>query len=250
MNYTINVYAGADKAAHQDDILAYYEARKRAYNTKWQDTYYNDYPKTHDTKDSTIFVVVKLHDEHKDQDVVIGGQRIVFSTQKEALPFEALHKIIQRERADKFPSLRKKDFLGKEDIIPAVKVEPSLAVAEVGAFAIDQQLTQNLSQKEYITMREAVYAATLAAAKERGADIALMASNRKNRLNHHAWLTREKNFEFKILGRTKQLFSNPMPPGEELEILLVNLSNKYSLSNAESILRYNQKAAQAARNGK
>lgn len=249
MNYSTHVYTNTEIDTHHDDIEAYYEIRKKAYNRKWGSPHYDHYPTSHDAQKDTLFVILKSHDADSGEERVIGGQRIVFPDPNHPgmLPVESLHKIIKRTSADKFVPLRGKEHLALDHIVPAVQKDPKPTVAELGAFAIDQDFTAHMQKDEYTKMREAMYAACLEAAKAAGADISLMAANRTNRKNHIDWLCREKNYPFVSLGRTRELFSNPAPEGEETEILLINLSNRYSFKGAGGILRYNQDEAHAAR---
>lgn len=246
--YSIEIYAGADKAAHAEEINKYIELRAHAFKDKWGKKIAAGYEKAdeYDKRDDTIFLIFRARDPETGEDVIFGGRRITFRTP--SLPFEKRHAIID-QNASRFKPLVGKTGLKLEHVIPAIEVGDRIYCAELGAFAVDKQLKDSLfNAEEYKTVvRSAIYRASIEAAKRTGADVAIICPEKGNRENQIKWLENNPEYPFKHLGRTMKLFTNPAPAGSETEILLVNLSGRYSLKDAEGILRYNQVAAKKVR---
>jgi hypothetical protein len=255
MPYRIDVYSGPS-ALSQPDVIAYFEARKRAFNDKLGGSeaasYYVSYPDAYDKRPDTIFIVLKAQDPETGKDIVFGGRRLAFPAGPRigTLPFEeGRHRVVDRKKADRFSTLVGKGKLDIGDVIPALKLPEAIRCAEWGGFAIDQTITRRLFDKEeYVRMRESVYKKSLDIAKDAGIDITVIVPGRNNMEHQEKWLKSSGAYEFRRLGgSTRDIFSNPHPEHNEAEILLINTSNKYKLTGAGGILRFNQGAAASAR---
>lgn len=269
MPYSFETYSGKS-ALTEPDVVSYFEARKKMFADKFPGSeaarYYEKYPNDYDARDNTVFLIFKATDPKTGKDVVTGGRRIVFplNGQNGTLPFEyGRHRILdeERDKANRFQALQQKDMIDIGDVIPAKKLPNTIRCAEVGAFAIDQNITDRLfEKKEYIAMREAVYHISLEVAKSAGADIVVIGAGsgkgdaRGNLEHQDAWLksfTRPgpdgKPYEHRRLGATRDLFTNPFPKENALEMLIINVSDKYKLMGPKGLLRFNQEQAQQLR---
>lgn len=274
--YSIEICSSAqEKLTHADDIQAYYELRRRVYVEKagrGQEKYYGQYPTPEDNREDTAFLIFKTTDATTGEQKVFGGRRIVFrSATAPDLPLEQKHdvnnlrshgndasvveqhiskllKLHKNARFGGFSALLNKPRLELSDIVPAATVRGDITFAEIGAFAIDQDITRAaFSRDEYKALRDDIYRNSLELAARKGTDIVLVDAGRNNREHQEEWLRSTGAYEYRHLGRTGHLFGNPFSGGNETEMLVINVSNRFSLSRAESVLRFNQQAAELAR---
>jgi hypothetical protein len=245
MSFHTYIYITAKEKEHaKADLIDYYEVRKKVFCDKWNMKGYDSYPNLHDRLDSTIYLIIKATNR-MDRKIVIGGRRFVFPEDNNLPSLNKYHVIEPKSLASRF---QKGDHLKIEDVIPAVKVDKFLKYSEMGAFAIDQETASLLlTKEEYRNMRETVYRQSLDTLKYNGTDIAIAFAHRQNRLNQIKWL-QNNGYDFASLVGMRGMFANLFPAGCESEALIVNVSNKYKLRGKEGILRFNQKAAQEARN--
>ena len=245
MPYKISIYKAAEeKQQAEADINAYYEVRKIAYKKKWNKSDYDEYPNSCDRLNDTIFLIIKVIDD-TGKEIVAGGRRIIFPDNNGS-PSLNKSPIAQPplKLADKF---KKGGYLAMNNVVPAINVEPNLKYAEMGGFAIDQELTAKLlSREEYKSMREAIYKQAFDVLTDCKVDLAISFIQKSLRINYMKWL-KNNGYEHNSLAAIKGMITNILPEEHALEALIVNISNKYKLKGEDGILRFNQTSASEAR---
>lgn len=277
--YSISTYSGSEKKTPQAiaDIEAYYAVRKDAYVKMWgesQNKYYGNPPTAEDSRDNTVFLIIKANDPASGKQVVIGGRRIVFPEEQKigTLPLETKHGIQARDKIEKLAAglmtrdkadapirPRKghktggyqalltpgKTLVDMQDIVPALRQDSNIRYAEIGAFAIDPEVSrQLLGAEERKQMLQQVYQESLKVAKHHKADIAVIDAGGKNKAHQKEWL-QSSTYKYKYIADSKGLFSNPISGGpateeDKTQLLLVDVSGRYELSGPNGILRFSK----------